>query len=294
MRLLTKALSFKGIGLHTGHPCRVTLRPWPKSRVHIALKTGNPLWELVKSTQAPKDPCPITPAIVRGSENMTSLDFLGRRIRTVEHLLSSLLGLRVAGVSICVKGEEIPALDGSARVFAEELWNSTHILRKPWPTFTMAQPWYVKEGVASIEVIPSSNLRIEYQIEYNTPWIGVQTHSINLKPKTYFTDIAPARTFGFLKDAEHLRSKGLALGATPENTLIFTDSGPLNPPLRFSNELVRHKILDFVGDLALLGGVLPNAVIRVVRGSHYLHQVLVKKLWEQVSAKNPVSPVKKR
>lgn len=186
------------------------------------------------------------------SKNCSSLVQENRRIYTVEHLLAVLYGMNIDSLIVEVEGNEVPIMDGSGLCFVEAL-QKAGIKRltgeRKW--IRIDKPVVLKDKDASISVYPGSDFRITYTIEFNHPFIGKQTKSMVVEEKTFIKEIAPARTFGFLKDVPALRSRGLALGGSLENTVILDDKKVINGPLRFGDEFVRHKILDLMGDLAL-------------------------------------------
>jgi UDP-3-O-[3-hydroxymyristoyl] N-acetylglucosamine deacetylase len=151
----------------------------------------------------------------------------------------------------------------------------------------VSEPLTLVEGDASICFEPAAGLEVSYLIEYGHPAIGRQEMSLELNEETFRTGVAPARTFGFLKDAEALRARGLALGSSLENAVVLDDAGVVNPPLRFPDEFVRHKILDLAGDLALLGAPL-RARVTARRAGHGLHQRAVREL-SRTAARDDVS-----
>ncbi|OGD12217.1 MAG: UDP-3-O-[3-hydroxymyristoyl] N-acetylglucosamine deacetylase [Candidatus Aminicenantes bacterium RBG_13_62_12] len=258
---------FSGVGAHTGKFVRVVLEPSDVGRVVFRRRDLDSLVVAVDPARS-------------GARNCTLLSGEGACVRTVEHLLAALLMCGIDSAEVELDGEEVPILDGSAlplvRIIREAgkspLADSRRVL-------VLAKPLALEEGPASIVLEPSGGFEISYSIEYRHPLIGEQRVSFRLDEDTFRTQIAPARTFGFLKDAEKLRAKGLALGSSLENTVVLDDERVVNPPLRFPDEFVRHKVLDLVGDLALLGAPLRTRV-SAVRAGHDLHLRAVRALHE--------------
>ena len=204
---------------------------------------------------------------------------LGKRnLYTIEHLLSSLAGCGMSYIHIQVEGKEIPLLDGSAiewvRAFEE-----VGIKRVPKPSNFMreiSEPKIFNKDKSVIAITPSNKLTIISTIDFSYKAIGKQTFVIDLNPKCYVDLIAPARTFGFKDQFQQLGELGLIKGGSLENALVCDGDNWVNPPLRFANEPIRHKILDLIGDLALVG--LPKAQIIVYKGSHSLNALLASSL----------------
>ena len=248
-----------GIGLHTGLQSTVIIKPTELNGFHISF------------SDEPNKVIPIDIAQVRNSPLCTTLDLNGKKVSTVEHLLASLIGSGVTHAHIEITGSEIPLLDGSAIGWVREIEkvgmiNSTTL---PRPRPEIRSPIFVKKGDSVIFAIPSKRLKLIGLIDFPYEAIGQQMFSIDLSPNNFVKEIAPARTFGFLDQLEELKSSGLIKGGALENALVCNGDSWVNPPLRFPNEPVRHKLLDLIGDLAFVG--LPRAQIFVYKGSHSLH-----------------------
>ena len=249
----------EGIGLHTGIKCNVIIKPTDLPGFHFSF-----------SEEADKV-FSIDISQVRHTPLCTTLDLNGKKISTVEHLLASLIGTGITHAHIEITGSEIPLLDGSAICWIEEIEkvgmvNST---TSPKPRPELSSPIYVKRGESIIFAIPSKDLKLIGLIDFPYKAIGQQMFSIELSPNNFVKEIAPARTFGFLDQLEELKKTGLIKGGALENALVCNGDSWVNPPLRFPNEPVRHKLLDLIGDLAFVG--LPRAQIIVYKGSHSLH-----------------------
>ena len=199
-------------------------------------------------------------------------------ISTVEHVLSALLAMGVDNAAIEVDGPEIPVVDGSAAAFAEAIAKVGRVdQRAPRATLVIDRPMIFRDGDALLAVFPSDAFRIRFAVDYAAP-IGAQFIDATIDADYFVREIAPARTFGYLHEVEALRSAGLARGGTLENALVFAPDGPMTP-LRWHNEVVRHKVLDLVGDFALLGA-WPQCEVVSVKSGHRLHAKATKALRE--------------
>jgi UDP-3-O-[3-hydroxymyristoyl] N-acetylglucosamine deacetylase len=222
--------------------------------------------------------------------NLTSLDHAttlsadGVSIETVEHLLSALHGLGVDDVRVEVDGPEVPILDGSAAPFViliHEVGLRPH--QKAREYLKVVSPVEVVRGAKSARLLPSDHLRVSYTIGFDHPLLRHQHVSLRITPEAYAEEVAPARTFGFLRDVEALRRSGLALGGSLENAIVIGESGVLNNKLRYDDEFARHKVLDAIGDFALLGHPL-LAHVEAHKAGHALHAALAQKLLETPEA----------
>ncbi|HEY9819748.1 MAG TPA: UDP-3-O-acyl-N-acetylglucosamine deacetylase [Candidatus Sericytochromatia bacterium] len=219
-------------------------------------------------------------------------------VRTVEHLLAALAGSGVDDARIEIDGPEVPLLDGSAKSWVEAIAEAgvvtggegntsenpanfspefTGVLEATSSKVVLHKPIWVYQGDAFVAALPAPVTRFTYGIDFDLPAIGKQWYSWTPQQESFAEAIAPARTFGLAHQIEHLRQAGLIKGGSLENALVCDDSGWLNPPLRFSNEPVRHKLLDLVGDLSLLGN-FPVAHFLAYKASHNLHIQLAKEL----------------
>ena len=213
----------------------------------------------------------------------TSLMRQGVLISTTEHLLSALIGMGVDNVIVEVDNLEIPILDGSSLPYVTAFERvGLHTQRRRREYIKVMHPIEVREGDKFIGVYPGSGYRIDYTIDFPAP-IGRQSTSIDLAAETYGSFIAPARTFGYKADEQRLRDMGLIRGAGEENAIILGKDGPVNGPLRFDDEYVRHKVLDLIGDLALAGHRIEGRVV-AERAGHAMHTALVSRLMKDRSA----------
>jgi len=202
------------------------------------------------------------------------------KIRTIEHLMAVLFVFGINSVLIKLDEEELPFFDGSALAFCDALERAgARTLSMEKKSISIKKPFLIKEDNASIHGTPGDGFKITYIIEYDHPCIGRQELSLKINRDTFRKEIAPARTFGFLKDAEKLREKKLALGSSLDNTIVLDDEKIVNGPLRFQDEFVRHKILDFIGDLSLLDGRL-SGYFKAEKAGHSLHLKAVRFLTE--------------
>jgi len=273
-KTLARPVTVSGIGLHRGEPVTLTLFP-------AAANSGI---RFVREDLPGRPQVPAHFSRVVSTARATTLGEGRAVFSTVEHLLAALYGVGVDNALVQVEGPELPILDGSAAPFTELILEAG-LRSLPWPrTYLMVErPVELRENGCFMRVSPGQP-RISYSIEFPHPLIRRQRFSVSLTLERFRREIAPARTFGFLKEVEYLRSQGLALGGSLDNALVLDDTGVLNPGgLRFPEEFVRHKILDAVGDLALLGLPLVGRV-EVSRGSHDFHLRFLRHLMAQREA----------
>ena len=263
---LAAAVERRGVGLHGGAEARVRLQP--------GVRPG--FW--VGWLDRPAEPLQrLHPGLVHETQLCTALRLEGGRLATVEHLLAALAGCGISQAEILVEGSEIPLLDGSALPWVEAIAEAGLREigdREPLPL--PAEPLLLRQGLGFVALTPAERLRLVAAVEYPQPAIGRQLFSIELSPAAFVREVAPARTFGFREQVEQLRAAGLIQGGALDNALVCDGGEWLNPPLRFADEPVRHKLLDLLGDLALVG--LPRAQVFAYRGSHGLHTALAAAL----------------
>ena len=269
---IAEALSFSGVGLHSGAPVNMRLLPAPAGSGIVFRRTDLDNFEIAATGRN-----------VAKVSYATSLMRQGVLISTTEHLLSALIGMRVDNVIVEIDNLELPILDGSAQPYVEAFLSAgIRTQRRRRESIRVLHPVEVREGNKFIGVYPGSGYRIEYTIDFPAP-IGRQRTCIDLADGTYDADIAPARTFGYKADEQRLRDMGLIRGAGPENAIILGKDGPENGPLRFPDEYVRHKVLDLIGDLALAGRRIEGHVV-AERAGHAMHTALVSRLLKDRSA----------
>lgn len=263
---LRHSVTITGHGLHTNKACSVTIHP-------VAHPTG------IRFLHGPSGiEIPAKADLVGELTLSTTLAKDGLRFGTVEHLLAALSGLEIEHAVIEVDSEELPILDGSAGPWVEALLAAgTHALPGARRFIKVLRPVEVAAQGKWMRVSPHAGLRLRYTIDFDHPAIGRQSRELSLTPDKFRRELASARTFCMEQDIAFMRSKGLALGGSLDNAVVFSSEGPLNETLRFEDEAVRHKMLDLVGDLALLGAPLLGLVEAHAAG-HALHVGLVKAL----------------
>ncbi|NJK34415.1 MAG: UDP-3-O-acyl-N-acetylglucosamine deacetylase [Oscillatoriales cyanobacterium SM2_2_1] len=254
---IARAVHRHGIGLHTGQESKVTLHPAPPHTGRVFRRGEANL--------------PATVAVAIPSQLSTLLTHGELTVRTPEHLLSALAGLEIDNVWIDLEGPEIPILDGSALPWVNAILEAGRINQSiPKTIRPITQPITIWEGDAFVSAIPSPEVRLTYGIEFDSAAIGTQWVSWSPSVDGYIAAIAPARTFTLAKYLEPLRAAGLIQGGSLNNAIVCDDQHWLNPPLRFELEPCRHKLLDLIGDLSLLGA-LPQGHIVAYKASHTLH-----------------------
>ncbi len=258
---LKTSVSIEGVGLHSGHPARAYFRPAPADYGLVFVRLEHP-----------DRPIPARLESAATFDYATTLACGGVSIGTVEHVLSAAAGEGLDNCRIEIEGPEVPILDGSAQPFVR-LFHAAGFERQE----VLVRPLAIKEtvevsrGDRSITFQPDGpGLRITYEIDFAHPVVGRQEVTVAIRPDEYAARIAPARTFGFARDVETMRARGLARGGSLHNAVVLDETGIASGPLRFRDEFVRHKVLDLVGDLALLGQPLEGH-IHAVKAGHALH-----------------------
>jgi UDP-3-O-[3-hydroxymyristoyl] N-acetylglucosamine deacetylase len=255
-----------GVGLHTGLPTQVRVLPADPGYGRVFVRVDLP--------GAPEIPASV--ASVHQTMLSTELAQGDAKVRTVEHLLAALAGLGVDNARIALDGPEVPLLDGSAQGWAAAIAAAGVVVQSaPRQTYILTEPIWIYQGDAFVAALPAPELRFTYGINFDLPAIGNQWHSWSPTQENFAEAIAPARTFGLAHQIDQLRANGLIKGGSLENALVCGAEGWLNPPLRFSNEPVRHKLLDLVGDLSLLN-LFPQAHVLAYKASHHLHTQLTQ------------------
>ena len=263
---LASPVQRKGVGLHSGNEAVVRILPSEKAGFHISWinKINKPLKLGVEQ--------------VRNSQLCTTLDLGGYKLSTVEHLLAACAGCGLTHIHFEISGEEIPLLDGSSQCWVDAIREvgilETKTPRDPIPEITRSLVFHRGESV--ITATPADKFSLVGIIDFSYKAIGKQMFAIELSPTNFVKEIAPARTFGFLDQVDQLKKSGLIKGGALENALVCDGDSWLNPPLRFKDEPIRHKLLDLIGDLALVG--FPKAQVLVYKGSHALHSDLAAAL----------------
>ena len=267
-RTLAAPVSVLGIGLHTGVKVNLRLCPAPANTGILFRRTD--LEGFIIEAQSRN---------VARVSYATSLMKKGVLISTTEHLLSALAGLDVDNVLVEIDNLELPILDGSARPFVELITKAGIRRQRARRSFVKIQkPVEVVDGMRRIAVYPADIFRVTYRIAFPHPLIGEQSIEFASGSSNYASEIAPARTFGFLAELEMLRKNGLIRGGSLENAVVLDGKGVINPEgLRFPDEFCRHKILDLIGDFSLLGHPLIGHVV-AERAGHAMHAQLVSRL----------------
>jgi UDP-3-O-[3-hydroxymyristoyl] N-acetylglucosamine deacetylase len=270
-RTLRRAVGCTGIGLHSGRSVRLELRPAPAEsgirffRTDVGVEIPARIENLARLDHA------------------TSLSHAGVSIDTVEHLLSALHALGVDDVAVHVDGPELPILDGSAAPFVILIHEAgLKPLGAPRRYLKVLKPIEVVRGNKWVRLTPAEHFSVRYEIGFDHPLLRHQELSVRVTPESFVEEIASARTFGFLHEVEMLRRSGLALGGSLENAVVIGESGVLNK-LRFEDEFVRHKVLDLIGDMALLGFPLLGRA-EAHRAGHALHTAAASRLLEDRDA----------
>jgi UDP-3-O-[3-hydroxymyristoyl] N-acetylglucosamine deacetylase len=276
-RTLRREVACTGIGLHSGRPVRLRLLPAPAEHGIRFVRT-----DVDVEIQA-------TLAHVGTQDHATTLTRDGVSIGTVEHLLAALAGLGIDDARVLVDGPEVPVLDGSAAPFVILLHEAgLRPLAVPRQVLRVLRPIELVHGAKSARLLPSEHFEISYTIGFDHPLLRHQSLALRVTPRSFSEQLAPARTFGFLREVELLRKSGLALGGSLENAVVIGETGVLNNKLRFEDEFVRHKMLDAVGDLALLGCPLLGR-FEANRAGHALHAAVARRLMESPDAFELVS-----
>lgn len=259
-----------GVGLHTGLPVQVRVLPATVGQGRYFVRVDLPN-------------APIIPArvdVVGQTTLSTELAVGNASVRTVEHLLAALAGMGIDNARIELDGPEVPLLDGSAQEWVRAIAQVGTITQSaPRANVCVPEPVWCRDGDAFVAALPSSTTRFTYGIDFDLSAIGNQWHSWSMA-QTFATEIAPARTFGLLHQIDYLRDRGLIKGGSLDNALVCGPEGWVNPPLRYDNEPARHKLLDLMGDLSLLG-VFPTAHFLAYKASHNLHIQLARTLAQQ-------------
>lgn len=266
-RTLRKEVSCAGIGLHSGSKVGLTLRPAPPDfgiRFVRRDLPGSPEIEAVNEN-------------VTDTNMSTSLGRNGQGVSTVEHLMAALFGLGIDNVRVEVDGPEVPIMDGSAAPFVFLIKSAGIYEEKEPKRFILVRKRLrMEDGSRFITITPARDLRISYTIEFDHPLVKNQEYSLCFSGGEFIKEISRARTFGFLKDIQLLRDSGLAMGGSLDNAIVLDEFRILNDDgLRYRDEFVRHKILDFLGDLALLGAPVIGH-FQVVRSGHFLNQKMLR------------------
>ncbi len=272
-RTLRRTVTCAGIGLHSGHKVTLSLKPAPADfgirfqrtdlagleiPAHVSHLSGRQQWQ-------------------------TGLVSDKASVETVEHLLAALRSLGVDNACVELNYPEVPIMDGSAAPWVYLIQDAgVRDLAAPRRTIQILRSIHVQQGDKRAALYPADDFKVTYTISFDHPLLRHQQKTLQFDERAFIDEIAPARTFGFLKEVEMLRQRGLALGGSLENAIVLGETGVLNP-LRFEDEFVRHKILDVIGDLSLVGHPIQGHLV-VHCGGHALHTALASELLRQRDA----------
>jgi len=266
-RTLRRAISCVGIGLHSGNKVQLSLKPAP---INFGIR--------FRRADLGDHEVPANVQHLAGIQLATALSRNEVSVETVEHLLAALVSMGVDNVLIELNSPEVPIMDGSAAPFVY-LIQEAGIKQQVSPRkyLKIVRPIALSRGDKRISLYPSDHFKVTYSISFDHPLLRHQSRTLRITEESFIEEIAPARTFTFLKDVENHRQNGLALGGSLDNAIVLGETGVLNNALRFEDEFVRHKILDAVGDLALVGfPVIGHLVAH--RAGHALHTEFVGKI----------------
>lgn len=274
-RTLRRPTSCAGIGLHSGRKVTLSLKPAPADYGIRFRRSDLGGLEV-----------PATVHHVGGINYATGLARDAVQVDTVEHLLAALVSLGVDNAIVELNSPEVPIMDGSAAPFVYLILNESGVRRLSAPKkfLKVLRPISLSQGDKRIALYPSDHFKVTYSISFDHPLIRHQSRTMKITDESFVEQIAPARTFGFLKEVEMLRQRGLALGGSLDNAIVLGETGVLNQnALRFEDEFVRHKILDAIGDLSLVGyPVIGHLVAH--RAGHALHTAFAARILEDVDA----------
>ena len=272
-RTLRRQIPCVGIGLHSGNKVNLTLKP---ASADFGIR--------FRRTDLGGLEVPATVQHLAGIQLATGLARNEVSVETVEHLLAALVSLNVDNVLIELNSPEVPIMDGSAAPFVYLIQEAgIKTLGTPRRFLKIVRPIAISRGDKRIALYPSDHFKVTYSISYDHPLLRHQSRTLRITEESFVEDVAPARTFTFLKDVEMLRQNGFALGGSLENAIVLGETGVLNNALRFEDEFVRHKILDAIGDLALVGyPVIGHLVAH--RAGHALHTEFAARILEETNA----------
>ncbi len=273
-KTIKQEFTLTGVGLHTGCKVNARCKPAPANSGISFVRVDLPDRPVIQVDSA-------NIHIDTGIPRCTSIGKGDVVIHTVEHLMSVLCGLGISNLTVEIDAFELPGLDGSGRDFLEAIKKAGIVEQNaPLEYFEISQPAGVELNGCSIYVVPAKEFKISYVLDYDNPVLKSQFFSATITPRLFEEAIAPARTFCLESEAEELRKNGLGQGANYDNTLVVGKNGVIKNTVRFPDEFVRHKVLDFIGDLYLLGAPIRGHVFAVKSG-HTLNIQLLKKIQEQ-------------
>jgi UDP-3-O-[3-hydroxymyristoyl] N-acetylglucosamine deacetylase len=272
-RTLRRSISCAGIGLHSGHKVTLSLKPASASS-GIRFRRSD-----LRGLEVPA-----TISHLGGINYATGLTRDTVTVDTVEHLLAAFVSLGVDNAIVELSSPEVPIMDGSAAPFVYLIQEAgIKQLAAPRRYLKVLRPISLSRGDKRIALHPSDHFKVTYSIAFDHPLLRHQSRTLRISEESFIEEIAPARTFGFLEEVEMMRQQGLALGGSLENAVVIGDTGVLNNALRFEDEFVRHKILDVIGDMALVGHPIIGHLI-AHRGGHALHTAFAARVLEETDA----------
>jgi len=272
-RTIAQEVKISGVGLHTAHKANIIFKPAKEDTGIVFIRT-----DLENSPEIKLSPD--TLLTLSHGYRRTSVGLEKAQVHTIEHLMAALAGLGIDNLYIEIDNDEIPGIDGSSQEFFYRLKEAGILEQaKARKFFTINEPIFVSEEDASIIALPANEFSISYTLNYNHPLLQAQYFQLSLSSETFEKELVSARTFCLEEEAENLQNKGLGLGASYANTLVVSKEGVKNNTLRFPDEFVRHKILDLVGDLYVLGYPLQAKIIAIKSG-HALNLKLVNKIYQ--------------
>lgn len=275
---VARAVETEGVGIHSGERVKLRLRPAPVGTGVVFVRTDLGVAIPARAEHA------------LGFSFATTIGLRGAHVGTIEHLMSALYAFGVTNVFVDISGGEVPILDGSALPFVQMI-KRAGVQRQnvSLPEVRVVQPLRVRDGDRFVELQPADSFSIHYRVRYQAEVVGEQEWAMTLTPERYAAAIAPARTFGFLSEVKSLRERGLGRGGSLSNCVVVDETRVLSGRLRFRDEFVRHKVLDLIGDLALLEYPLRARVVAHKAG-HGLHVAAVRELLAHPEAWQLVEP----
>ena len=270
-RTLMNEVGCTGIGLHTGEKVKINLRPAPANSgikfVRTDLK-GRPEVEVRFDN-------------VFDTTLATTIGTNGCKVSTIEHLMAAFFGLGIDNAVVELDGPEVPIMDGSAAPFVFLIKSGdVREQKSPKQFIVITKPFKVDDGNRSVCIYPSKELKITYMIDFQHPLLRYQEYELTFSGRDFVREISTARTFGFMKDVETLKKNGFARGGSLDNAVVIDDFRIINEDgLRFDDEFVRHKILDFIGDISIVGSPIIGHFV-VKKSGHFLNQHMLRKLME--------------
>lgn len=270
-RTLINEVGCTGIGLHTGEKVKINIRPAPADSGIKFIRTdlkGHPEVEVRFDN-------------VFDTTLATTIGTNGCKVSTIEHLMAAFFGLGIDNAVVELDGPEVPIMDGSAAPFVFLIKSGdVREQKSPKQFIVIKKPFKVDDGNRSVCIYPSKELKITYMIDFQHPLLRNQEYELNFSGRDFVREISTARTFGFMKDVETLKKNGFARGGSLDNAVVIDDFRIINEDgLRFDDEFVRHKILDFIGDISIVGSPIIGHFV-VKKSGHFLNQHMLRKLME--------------